>query len=61
MSAGPLTDTVMTLNLPLVGAAAASKNDFLMQWALTDVFATMEVNINFNSCSFVYVQVAVVS
>jgi len=48
MSAGPLTDTVMTLNLPLVGAAAASKNDFLMQWALTDVFATMEAELFIN-------------
>ena len=47
MSAGPLSDTVMTLNLPMVGAADAAKDDFLMQWAMTDVFATMEVIILF--------------
>ena len=43
MSIGSLTDTVMTLNLPLVGAADSAKNNFFMQWGLSDIFETMEV------------------
>jgi len=48
MSTGPLTDTVMTLNLPMIGAADAAKDDFLMQWAMTDVFSTMEAELFVN-------------
>ena len=45
LSVGPLTDTVMTLNLPLVGAADAARDDFWMAYGLNDIFATMEVGI----------------
>ena len=44
MSAGPLTDTVVTLNLPLVAAADMARDDFMMQWGLTDIFSTMQVS-----------------
>ena len=43
MSVGPLTDTVMTLNLPLVASADSARNNFFMQWGLSDIFQTMEV------------------
>lgn len=48
MSVGPLSDTVMTLNLPLVGAAEASRENYFMQWGLADIFATMEAKLFIN-------------
>lgn len=48
MSAGPLSDTVMTLNLPLVGAADAAKENFFMQWGLADIFSSMQAKLFVN-------------
>jgi len=40
-----LTDTVVTLNLPLVAAADMARDDFMMQWGLTDIFSTMQAEL----------------
>jgi len=48
MSAGPLTDTVLTLNMPMIGAAEASRENFFMQWGLADVFSSMEAELFIN-------------
>jgi hypothetical protein len=48
LSVGPLTDSVMTLNLPLVGAADSARTNFFMQWGLADIFATMEATLFIN-------------
>jgi len=39
---------VMTLNLPLVGAADAARDDFWMAYGLNDIFATMEATLFIN-------------
>jgi hypothetical protein len=43
MSAGPLTDTVTTLNLPMLAASEAARGNFFMEFGLSDMFAAMEV------------------
>jgi hypothetical protein len=43
LSAGNLTDTVTTLNMPAVGAAEFAKGDFLSEFGVSDMLATIEV------------------
>ena len=43
MSVGPLTDTVTTINVPMVGAAEFARGDFLMEWGVSDMLASMQV------------------
>ena len=43
MSAGSLQDTVVTLNLPMVGAVDYARGSFMMEFGLSDMFSTIEV------------------
>ena len=43
MSAGPLTDTVISLNLPMVTAVNYARENFMMEFGLSDMLATVEV------------------
>jgi hypothetical protein len=43
LSVGPLTDTVTTLNLPMLAASEAARGNFFMEFGLSDMFAAMEV------------------
>ena len=45
MSVGPLSDTITTVNVPLVAAAEFARGDMLMEWGVSDMMATLEVNI----------------
>ena len=43
MSVGSLHDTVITLNLPMVGAVDYARGSFMMEFGLSDMFSTIEV------------------
>ena len=43
MSVGPLTDTVVSLNLPMVTAVNYAKGSFMMEFGLSDMLQTVEV------------------
>ena len=43
LSAGPLTDVVTTVNLPMLAASDAARGNFFMEFGLSDMFAAMEV------------------
>ena len=43
MSVGSLQDTVVTLNLPMVGAVDYARGSFMMEFGLSDMFSTVEV------------------
>jgi len=45
MSVGPLTDTVTTINVPVVGSAEFVRGDFFMEWGISDMLATIEARI----------------
>ena len=47
MSVGPLTDTVITVNVPVVGAAEFGRGDFFMEWGISDMLASIEVRIEY--------------
>ena len=44
LSVGSLTDTVITLNLPMVGAVDYARGSFMMEFGLSDMFSTIEVS-----------------
>jgi hypothetical protein len=44
MSVGPLTDTVTTVNLPMLAAADSARGNFFMEFSLSDMFSAMEVS-----------------
>ena len=45
MSVGNLTDMVTTLNMPAIGAAEFAKGDFLSEFGVSDMLATIEVRL----------------
>jgi len=45
LSVGNLTDTVTTLNMPAVGAAEFAKGDFLSEFGVSDMLATIEAKL----------------
>ena len=47
MSVGPLTDRVITVNVPVVGAAEFGRGDFFMEWGISDMLASIEVRIKY--------------
>ena len=44
MSVGPLTDNIVTLNLPMVTAANYAQGSFMMEYGLSDMLQTVEVS-----------------
>ena len=44
MSVGPLTDEVMTINVPMVGSAEFARGNFFMEWGVSDMLSTIEVS-----------------
>lgn len=48
MSAGPLTDTVISLNLPMVTAVNYARENFMMEFGLSDMLATVEAQLFLN-------------
>ena len=44
MSVGPLTDTIVTLNLPMVTAVNYAQGSWSMEFGLSDMFQTVEVS-----------------
>ena len=44
MSVGPLTDNIVTLNLPMVTAVNYAKVSFMMEFGLSDMLQTVEVS-----------------
>jgi hypothetical protein len=53
MSVGPLTDTVTTVNLPMLAAADSARGNFFMEFSLSDMFSAMEVS----QASFFYLPI----
>ena len=47
MSVGPLSDTVITANLPAVAAAEFARGDMLLEWGVSDMLATLEVSLGY--------------
>ena len=45
MSVGPLTDTVVSLNLPMVTAVNYARRSFMMEFGLSDMLATIEAKL----------------
>ena len=45
MSVGPLTDTVTTINVPVVGSAEFVRGNFFMEWGISDMLATIQASI----------------
>jgi len=48
MSVGSLQDTVVTLNLPMVGAVDYARGSFMMEFGLSDMFSTIEATLFIN-------------
>ena len=46
MSVGPLTDTVTTINVPVVGSAEFVRGEFFMEWGLSDMLSAIQVKGN---------------
>ena len=44
MSVGPLTDTILTLNIPMVTAVNYAQGSWSMEYGLSDMFQTVEVS-----------------
>ena len=44
MSVGPLTETILTLNIPMVTAVNYAKGNLLMEFGLSDMLQTVEVS-----------------
>ena len=40
---GPLSDTVITVNVPMVAAAEFARGNILLEWGISDMLATLEV------------------
>ena len=45
MSVGPLTDTVTTINVPVVGSAEFARGDFINEWGMSEMLATMQATV----------------
>ena len=44
MSVGPLTDSILTLNIPMVTAVNYAQGSWSMEYGLSDMFQTLEVS-----------------
>ena len=44
MSVGPLTDNIVTLNLPMVTAVNYAQGSIMMEYGLSDMLQTVEVS-----------------
>ena len=52
MSVGPLTDVVTTINVPVVGSAEFVRGDFFLEWGVSDMLSTIQVQMSpFFCCS----------
>ena len=45
MSVGPLSDTVTTINLPVVSSAEYARGYYFLEWAVSDMLAALEAQI----------------
>ena len=45
MSVGSLSDTVTTINVPLVGSAEFVRGNYFMEWGISDMLSTMQASI----------------
>jgi len=45
LSVGPLTDSVTTINVPVVGSAEFVRGDFFMEWGVSDMLSTIQARI----------------
>ena len=45
MSIGPLSDTITTINVPIVGSAEFARGDFFMEWGMSDMLSTIQATI----------------
>ena len=45
MSAGPLTDTVVSINLPMVGAVNYARDNPILEYGISDILQTVEVAV----------------
>jgi len=45
MSIGPLSDTVTTINVPVVGSAEFVRGDFFLEWGVSDMLSTIQARI----------------
>ena len=43
LSVGPLSDTIITVNVPVVAAAEFARGNMLLEWGVSDMLATLEV------------------
>ena len=43
MSVGPLTDSITTLNVPMVAAAKMAEGNMFMEWGISDTLETLKV------------------
>ena len=48
LSVGPLTDTIITVNVPVVGAAEFGRGNMFMEWGISDMLSTLEVRSGFS-------------
>ena len=48
LSVGPLTDVITTINVPVIGSAEFARGNFFMEWAVSDMLATMEATLFVN-------------
>jgi len=48
MSVGSLEDSIITLNLPMVGAVDYARGSFMMEFGLSDMFSTVEATLFIN-------------
>ena len=45
MSVGPLTDTVVSINLPMVGAVNYARDNPILEYGISDILQTVEVAV----------------
>ena len=43
MSVGPLTDTVVSINLPMVAAVNSARDNSILEYLISDILQTVEV------------------
>ena len=43
MSVGPLTDTVVSINLPMVAAVNYARDNSILEYLISDILQTVEV------------------
>ena len=48
LSVGPLKDVITTINVPVIGSAEFARGNFFMEWAVSDMLATLEATLFVN-------------